>query len=339
MTAHRKSAFKPAKPPFSTVLVTGAAGFIGARVVRLLEELGCRIIAVDNLYVGLPLPAASALITPVRLDLRNRNAVKKVFLEHQPEAVIHLAAVHHIPTCEREPNLAFDVNVMGTQSLLEAMETMPESARNVVFASSGAVYAWDDGPLNEAGTMTGANDVYSITKLTNEYQVKGWGQRKDACTHIVRLFNTIGNGDPNGHLIPDILTQITGGGDVARVRLGNVKPKRDYIYVDDVASGFVTVLSHMRNGPPADVFNLCSGEEMNVAELVHLMGDILGKKISIESDASRFRKVDRLQQLGDPSKLRHATGWRPGWTTRDALTVIMDGLGHRAAPVAEHVPL
>jgi len=325
------AAFRPAKPPFSTVLVTGAAGFIGSRVVRLLEDLGCRIIAVDNLYVGLPLPAQTALVMPVKADLRDREAMQQVFSEHRPEAVIHLAAVHHIPTCERDPFDALDVNVMGTQSLLEAVETMPEAARNVVFASSGAVYAWDDGPLNEARTMTGANDVYSITKLTNEYQINGWGQRKAGRTHIARLFNTIGNGDPNGHLIPDILTQIGGGGEVATVRLGNVKPKRDYIYVDDVASGFVSVLSHMRNGPPADVFNLCTGEEMNVAELVHLMGDILGQKIKIETDAARLRKVDRLQQLGDPAKLRQATGWQPAWTARDALTAIIGGLGHRQA--------
>jgi len=304
-------------------------------VVKLLEALGCRTIAVDNGYVGLPLPPASDMTVPVTLDLRDREAVQKVFRAHQPDAVIHLAAVHHIPTCERDPNLAFDVNVMGTQSLLEAIETMPEAARNLVFASSGAVYVWDDGPLTEARTLTGANDVYSITKLTNEYQVKGWGQRKDGRTHIVRLFNTIGNGDPNGHLIPDILAQVSGGGDVATVRLGNVKPKRDYIYVDDVASGFVTVLSHMLSGPRADVFNLCTGQDMNVAELVHLIGDILGRTINIETDAARVRQVDRLQQLGDPSKLIHATGWRPGWTARDALTVIMDGLGHRAVPLAE----
>jgi UDP-glucose 4-epimerase len=325
------ASFRPERPPFSKVLVTGAAGFIGSRVVKLLEELGCRTIAVDNGYVGLPLPAASALVVPVEVDLRDRIAIQRVFLEHQPEALIHLAAVHHIPTCEREPYLAFDVNVMGTQSLLEAVETMPAAARNVVFASSGAVYTWDDGPLNEARTATGANDVYSITKLTNEYQINGWGQRKDARTHIARLFNTIGNGDPNGHLIPDILTQIDGGGDVATVRLGNVKPKRDYVYVDDVASGFVSILAHMRNGPPADVFNLCTGEEMNVAELVHLMGDILGRKIQIETDATRLRKVDRLRQLGDPAKLRQATGWQPGWTVRDALTAIIGGLRVRQA--------
>jgi UDP-glucose 4-epimerase len=325
-------AFRPAKPPFSTVLVTGAAGFIGARVVRLLEDLGCRVIALDNGYVGLPLPPASALTIPVSVDLRDRAALKRVFAEHQPQAVIHLAAVHHIPTCERDPHLAFDVNVMGTQSLLEALETMPDASLNLVFASSGAVYAWDDGPLNETRTMTGANDVYSITKLTNEYQINGWAQRRGARTRIARLFNTIGNGDPNGHLIPDILTQITDGGEVATVRLGNTKPKRDYIYVDDVASGFVTMLSHMLNGPPSDVSNLCTGQELNVAELVNIMGDILGKRIKIETDASRLRKVDRLQQLGDPTKLQSETGWAPAWSAREALSAIIDGLGYNAAP-------
>jgi nucleoside-diphosphate-sugar epimerase len=319
-------AFQPRKPPFDLVLVTGAAGFIGSRVVHLLSELGCRIVAVDNGYVGLPLPAASAQVIPIAADIRDRQAMKQVFVDHLPDAVLHLAAVHHIPTCERNPHLAFDVNVMGTQSLLDAAEITGTS--NFVAASSGAVYAWDSGPLVEDKTATGASDVYSITKLTNEYQIKVWAERVGARAHLVRLFNTIGNGDPNGHLIPDILAQIVGGDDRPAVRLGNTKPKRDYIYVDDVASGFVSALAHIKEGPSVDTFNLCTGRELSVGELVHLMGDILGKDITIQSEPSRFRKVDRLQQLGDPAKLESKTGWKAAWDARAALTAIVSGLGH-----------
>jgi len=321
--------FQPPKPPFDLVLVTGAAGFIGSRVVRLLSELGCRMIAIDSGYVGLPLPAASEHVVPITADIRDRQAMKQIFVDHLPDAVLHLAAVHHIPTCERNPHLAFDVNVMGTQSLLDAAEIA--GTGNIVMASSGAVYAWDSGPLVEDKTPTGASDVYSITKLTNEYQIKGWAERVGARAHLVRLFNTIGNGDPNGHLIPDILTQIMGGDDRPAVHLGNTKPKRDYIYVDDVASGFVSALAHIMDGPPVDVFNLCTGQELSVAELVHLMGDILGKDITIQSEPSRFRKVDRLQQLGNPAKLQRKTGWKAAWDTRAALTAIVAGLGHLPA--------
>jgi UDP-glucose 4-epimerase len=321
--------FRAPKPPFDVVLVTGAAGFIGSRVIRLLSELGCRTVAIDNGYVGLPLPPASRYVVPFAADIRERETIKQLMTDHRPDAILHLAAVHHIPTCERNPHLAFDVNVMGTQSLLEAAEIAGIS--NIVMASSGAVYDWENGPLLEDETATGARDIYSITKLTNEYQLKVWAERMDARAHIVRLFNTIGNGDPNGHLIPDIFAQIAGDDARPIVRLGNTKPKRDYIYVDDVANGFVSALACILNGPPVDIFNLCTGQELSVAELVHLMGDILGKEITIESDASRFRKIDRLQQLGNPGKLERKTGWKAGWDARAALTAIAEGLGYLPA--------
>jgi UDP-glucose 4-epimerase len=325
--------FRPPKPPFETVLVTGAAGFIGSRAVKILQELGCRVIAVDNLYVGLPMPDASASVVPVEVDIRDRAALKKTFLDYRPDAVLHLAAVHHIPTCERDPHLALDVNVLGTQSLLEAADAA--GTRNLVMASSGAVYVWDSGPLVEGVTATGAKDIYAITKLSNEYQVNCWAARSGGRGHMVRLFNTIGHGDPNGHLIPDILEQVARDGRRPTVRLGNTAPKRDYIYVDDTASGFVTVLSHLLEGPSSDVFNLCTGQELSVLELVQEMGSILGKQIAVESDPARIRKVDRLQQLGTPQKLADKTGWTPSWNMRQALTEIITRLGYETA-VAEN---
>lgn len=321
--------FRPARPPFDTVLVTGGAGFIGSRAVPLLASLGCRVIVVDNLYVKMPLPDASEHVVPVEADIRDRNAMASVFATHKPDAVLHLAAVHHIPTCEREPYLAFDVNVMGTQALLEAAQEA--GTRNIVAASSGAVYQWKDGPLDEAETPTGATDVYSITKLSNEYQIGGWADRVGGRAHCVRLFNTIGSRDPNGHLIPDILAQIAGDDPEPVIQLGNTAPKRDYIYVEDVAAGFVSVLSNLPNGPSRDIFNLATGHELSVAELVHLMGDIMGKTVRIETDPTRIRKIDRMQQLGNPAKLKAATGWAPAWTVRDALMQIMQDLGYSVA--------
>lgn len=325
--------FRPERPPFNRVLVTGGAGFIGSRAVALLADLGCDVVALDNGYVGLPLPEQTKRVTPVHADIRDREVMKATLAEYRPDAVLHLAAVHHIPTCEREPHLAMEVNIMGTQSLLEAMEAA--GCRNLVMASSGAVYRWDEGPLIEATTGTGATDVYSITKLTNEYQIGGWADRTGSRAHAVRLFNTIGSGDPNGHLIPDILQQIAAGDDQPVIQLGNTAPKRDYIYVDDVAAGFVAVLGHVLEGEARDIFNLSTGRELNVAELVKLMGDIVGKQVQIESDPSRFRKIDRLQQLGDPSKLSKRTGWQPAWTTRDALIAIMRDLGYVTGDVTQ----
>lgn len=313
--------------PFATVLVTGGAGFIGSRVVPRLRAKGARVIVVDNGYVGLPLPKASEGVVPVEVDIRNQEAIAAVLAEHRPDAILHLAAVHHIPTCEQKPHLAFDVNVLGTQALLDGATAA--GVKNIVFASSGAVYRWDDGPLDESATQTGATDVYSITKLSNEYQIGGWAGRTGARAHVARLFNTIGTGDPNGHLIPDILTQIGTGEAKPVVKLGNTKPKRDYIFVEDTADGFVALLEGLPEGEDLEFFNLCTGNELTVAELVGLMGELMGVDVQIESDPSRFRKIDRLQQLGDPTKLKSRRNWSPQWDARRSLARIMGDLGYK----------
>ena len=314
-----------AKFPFRSVLVTGGAGFIGARVVARLRQRNVHTVVIDNGYVGLPLPAPENGLVPFKIDIRNRTALTSILSGYKPEAIIHLAAVHHIPTCEREPYLAFDVNVLGTQSLLDAAANA--GVKNLVFASSGAVYKWESGPLHEVRTLTAATDVYSNTKLTNEYQLACWAARKGARTHIARVFNTIVHGDPNGHLIPDILAQLNGSTDV--VRLGNTAPKRDYIYVDDVADGFVALLEGLHKGEAVEYFNLCTGQELSVHELVSLIGRLLGVNVRVESDPAKMRKVDRPQQLGDPSKLQVRRNWRPRWRIIDALAQIVTELGYQ----------
>lgn len=308
-------------PTPAPVLVTGAAGFIGSRTVAMLGRTGHRVIAVDDLSVGLPLPTATAWLNPIEADIRDRDAMRALFLAHRPAALLHLAAVHHIPTCERRPELAMDVNIMGTQSLLDAAEAA--GTRAVVFASSGAVYDWADGPLREDTAALRPRDVYSITKLSNEYQLTVWAGRTGAQVRIARLFNTIGSNDPNGHLIPDILAQIGSGQANATVRLGNTAPKRDYIYVEDVASALVAILGGVDDGEAVEAFNVCSGRELSVAELVELIGDIVGVHVQIETDPARIRKVDRLQQLGDPARMTDRFGWQAAWTTRDALERII----------------
>jgi UDP-glucose 4-epimerase len=272
------------------------------------------------------MPEATATLIPIKADIRDRELLKEIFGQYRPDAVLHLAAVHHIPTCEREPNLAFDVNVMGTQSVIEAAQAAGTS--NLLMASSGAVYQWEEGLLREDSSPTGATDVYSITKLSNEYQVGGWAERIGARAHCIRLFNTIGSGDPNGHLIPDVLSQMASDAISPVIALGNTAPKRDYIYVDDVAAGFVAALTNLPKGSNREVFNLCTGQELSVAELVALMGDILGKSVQIVSDPSRVRKIDRLHQVGDPTKLQAQTGWSPRWTVRQSLVQIIQDLQH-----------
>jgi UDP-glucose 4-epimerase len=279
------------------------------------------------------LPAAAPGLVPIEADIRDADALAAVFATHRPQAVIHLAAVHHIPTCEAQPSLAYDVNVVGTQRVLDAAQQ--GGAADVLLASSGAVYDWTTGALDEAAAPLKPRDVYSIGKLSNEYQLAGWAERTGGRAHAARLFNTIGTGDPNGHLIPDILAQIertsTAADGPAIVRLGNTAPRRDYIHVDDVASALVTLLGAMPGAAAFDAFNVCTGNDLSVAELVALIADIMGVDVTIEPDPARMRKVDRLEQLGAPAKMHTRFGWTAKWPVRAALAQIMRSGGYRVA--------
>jgi UDP-glucose 4-epimerase len=319
-----------AATPLERVLVTGGAGFVGSRIVEQLTGRGVCVAVLDNLSVGLPMPTASRLVLPVEGDIRDKDAIDRLFRGFAPQAVVHLAAVHHIPTCERERAYSLEVNVIGTEVILAASES--SAVDLIVLASSGAVYDWQNGALEEDRSALAARDNYALAKLTNERQLAFWCDRTGKRGRIARLFNVIGPGDRNAHLIPDILRQIPLGAHEITIQLGNCTTKRDYICVDDAAAGFLAILTAAGTGDSLgpEAFNLCTGVEHSVFDLVEQIGAATGVRIKVEFDPARARRVDRPGQLGNPTKSARQLGWIAESSLADAieLTVI------HAAPIA-----
>ena len=121
-----------------TILVTGGAGFIGSRLVRMLSENGFQVVVIDNLTSNLPFVQLPNVIN-YNLDVRDSTALDEIIGAYKPYCIMHLAAIHHVPTCEIERNYALEVNVIGTENLLLSMEKHQVS--KLVFASTGAVYS------------------------------------------------------------------------------------------------------------------------------------------------------------------------------------------------------
>lgn len=303
------------------ILVTGGAGFIGHRTVsRLLEIDGYEAVGIlDNLSVGMPMPEPRARLSLYEADIREAAQVEEVFADFRPDTLVHLAAVHHIPTCERERAYALHVNIVGTENLLASAER--SRAGRVVLASSGAVYGWSNGALEESAPLAAA-DNYSLAKLTNEQQLGYWVERTQGIGRIARVFNTIGHDDPNGHLIPDIIKQISPDSNRATISLGNLTPRRDYIHADDTARGFAAIVSHATERG-LDAYNVGSGSDVSVGELVALLGDVMGVQIDVTEDPARKRRVDRPSQLAAVAKLRAVAGFSTSKTLRDALSDIV----------------
>lgn len=307
-----------------SALVTGAAGFIGSRVVARLAASGRLVAALDDESAGLPLPAATAHIVPVRGDIRDAAVVEKAMAAVKPRLVVHLAAIHHIPTCTAEPRRALDVNVVGTQTVLDAAAR--HQCGMVVIASSGAVYRWDDIALPETAPLE-PQDTYALGKLANEHQLAVWVRRNHGRGRIARIFNAIGAGDPNAHLVPDVLRRLAaalsdGAGRPLQLPMGNTESRRDFIHVDDIADGLLAMAGDGDTTPLA-AYNLCSGKEVSVRQLVERIAAKLDLAIEQVVDPRLVRSDDRPSQRGNPDLTAERLGWRARRSIDDALADII----------------
>ncbi|OYT72345.1 MAG: NAD-dependent epimerase, partial [Armatimonadetes bacterium JP3_11] len=245
-------------------------------------------------------------------DLGNTERIVQCLQRHNVQTVYHLAALHYIPYCEANPRETFEVNVLGTLSVLEAMRAA--GVNRIVFASTGALYPPLDTPLTEETALI-AQDIYGLTKLHGETTLAYYQNRYGFQPTIVRLFNTYGPYETNPHLLPHIINTLKQG--ARELTLGNLHPKRDYIYVEDVAEGFYRLGSL---DEAQGVFNLGTGTEYSVQEVVNLLGELLGESLRVVQDPARMRPVDKPHQRADVSKLEALLGWKPNISLREGLT-------------------
>lgn len=287
------------------ILLTGANGFVGISAVEQLRGAH-QVLALDALrYCPWRVEEGDG-VELLTLDLRDRAGTHAAIERFQPEAIIHLAAIHFIPECEQKPDEAVSINVEATVNLLSAC---PADCR-FVFASTAAVYAPSDTPHHEVNSAIGPMDVYGYTKLWGEDMVRYYAAKRGFEASIVRLFNVVGPGETNPHLLPEIIKQLKQG--ARTLKLGNTSPKRDYIHVADAAAGFIAAGTRpLPEGTRLATANLGTGSEYSVGEVVEKIGEVIGEPITVETDPAKVRKSDRPHLCADNGQMRTLFGWAP----------------------------
>jgi UDP-glucose 4-epimerase len=286
-------------------VVTGAAGFIGSRLVGQLVDLGWRVWGLDDLSVGRREDVSAAVATArfdlVEADVADGDAAAALIASARPQVVFHLAARHFIPECERDPAGALRANVLGTQAVIAAASRGEPPCR-VVFASSGAVYAPSLEPHDEQAPVA-PDTIYAISKATGE-QLLAHAGRAGLEYRIARLFNVFGPGDRTRHVVPDIVDGVISG----TLALGALDPVRDYIYVDDVVRALLLLGEH--DGPER-VFNVGTGLGRSVQSLVDAVLAAHKGRVLVRADSAKARRVERQSLISDSRRAASVLGWTP----------------------------
>ncbi|RAV15173.1 epimerase [Mycolicibacterium sp. GF69] len=289
------------------IMITGGAGFVGKQLVQILRERSELLVA-DLLRYGTPDWLTGELdgFAFRRIDIRDAAQTRELIEQFTPDVIVHLAAIHYIPECDEDPANAVATNVAGTVNLLSAC---PEGTR-FVFASSGAVYQPDEAAHRELESVVAPADIYGFTKQHGEDYLRKLAATRGLAGVIVRLFNVIGPGETNPHLLPAIVAQLRDNPEV--IYLGNTWPKRDYIDVLDAAEGFAAAALGASPAPGScDVVNLASGQQYSVNEIVERLKAVSGLDFEVRQDERRVRAVDRPFLGADIARIRDRFDWTP----------------------------
>lgn len=320
----------------STVLVTGGAGFIGSHTSVELLNAGYDIIILDNFVNSKPesLKRIKELTGKdfkfYQADIRDEEAMTKVFAENKIDAVIHFAGLKSVPQSVKEPLNYYDNNIAGTVCLCRVMDKA--GCKKLVFSSSATVYgSKNPSPLREDMPTGGTTNPYGTTKYFIEQILQDlcisdseWG------VSILRYFNPIGahksgriGEDPNGipgNLMPYI-TQVAIGKLECLNVCGNDYPTpdgtgvRDYIHVVDLARGHVCAIKYAAENKGADVINLGTGKGYSVLEMVKTFSEVSGVNIPYEINARRAGDI--AECYADPTKAKEKLGWVAEKNLRD----------------------
>jgi len=304
----------------TTILVTGADGFIGSHLVEALvrANFNVRAFVLYNSFNSwgwldhVPHEIQSS-IEVFSGDVRDPFGVKQAM--QGCDVVMHLAALIAIPYSYHSPDTYVDTNIKGTLHVVQAAREL--EVQQVIHTSTSEVYGTAQFvPITEQHPLQGQSP-YSATKIGADQIALSYHCAFNTPVSVIRPFNTYGPRQSARAVIPTIITQIASG--QRRIKLGALHPTRDFNYVEDTVRGFTAFL-HSRAGI-GQVINIGSNYEVSIQETAYLIAEVMGVDIEIESEDSRLRpeksEVERL--WAENSQASALLGWTPEYAGRAGL--------------------
>lgn len=299
------------------VLVTGAEGFIGSHLVEKLILLGAKVRALKQYhfqnYDGCLENLSENILKKIEIVSGDiRDPFETNLSVKGCDSVINLAALIGIPYSYKAPKNYVDTNIIGTVNILEAARK--NDVKKIILTSTSEVYgSAQQIPIKENHPLN-AQSPYAATKIASDFMGLSYYFSYKTPVILLRPFNTFGPRQTGRAIIPSILLQVMK--DQKVIKLGNLLPTRDFVYVDDTVDAFVNALKSKKK-LYGNVFNICSGREVSVGKICQIIKKITKKNFVIEVNKERVRakssEVNRL--LGDNSKAKKYLNWKPRYAS------------------------
>jgi NAD dependent epimerase/dehydratase len=302
----------------STILITGADGFIGSHLTEALVRQGHKVRAFVlynsfNSWGWLDHcgPDVKGQFEVFAGDIRDPHGVKEAM--KGCDAVLHLAALIAIPYSYHSPDTYVDTNIKGTLNVLQAAREL--CVKRMVHTSTSEVYGTAQFvPITESHPLQGQSP-YSATKIAADQLAYSFYASFGLPVTIARPFNTYGPRQSARAVIPTIITQIANGR--RQIKLGAISPTRDFNFVQDTVAGFIAALNSDRG--LGEIVNFGSNFEISIGDTAKLIAETMNADIEIITDEVRLRpnnsEVERL--WADNAKAKQIFGWEPSYSFRD----------------------
>lgn len=303
------------------ILLTGAGGFVGNVLRTQLEAQGYDVIGARTATI-----TGATTLSDIQLDVCNQASIATALRAIRPTHIVHLAAISHIPTSFRDPLLTWQVNVIGSLNLLEAVKQQCPDAF-VLFASSSEVYgeSFKSGYALDEDAPCKPLNPYAASKVAAEQAFNEYF-RQGIHGVIARPFNHIGPGQS-----PDFVTasfakqiaEIEQGKQPPVLRTGNLEAFRDFLDVRDVCDAYIQLME-LPASSNLKLFNISSGKPYRIQEVLEVLLAQSQCQIRVEQDPSRLRPSDIPYAAGISERLRNIVGWTPSYTLDGTLCNLLN---------------
>ena len=309
------------------VLITGITGFVGSHLADfLLTKENIKVYGIKRWRSRTEnIEHLEDKITLKECDLRDTSSVRKVIEEVRPDRIFHLAGQSHVPTSWHAPEETISTNIMAELNIFEAVRQIDINPWIQIAGSSeeyGMAYE-DELPIKETNPLRPLSP-YAVSKVSQD--LLGYQYFMSYGLNIVRTrgFNHTGPRRPSVFVCSDFAKQITEiekGLHDPTIYVGSLETKRDFTDVRDMVRGYWLALE---KGVPGEVYNICSGKSYKIGEILDMLLGMTSNHIKVKKDSTRMRPSDVPVLVGDSTKFRKQTGWKPKIPFEKTLKDIME---------------